>query len=231
MPEEQVLNLARDFPPVPTADWEVAIRKDLKGADYEKKLVWRTDEGLAIRPYYRRENLAGREPVRPDFKHWEPSESIDSPPNGVRADLLHEAGGHAVQELAFALAEAVERIEPEFVFAVGSNYFFEIAKLRAARLLWARAAAALGVDPTAKIHVRTSRRNKSVHDPYTNLLRVTSESCGKSRTSTLSPIPRQAPTTSKASPTPSPAPAGSSFRKPNGWAATLKPADSSKRVS
>jgi len=175
MPETAVLNLSREFPAVPTADWEAAIQKDLKGANYEKKLVWRTDEGLAIPPYYRRENLAGHEPVRPDFKRWELSESLDSPPDAVRADLLHEAGAHAVQELAFALAEAIERIEPEFVFAVGSNYFFEIAKLRAARLLWAQAAVALAVDPTAKIHVRTSRRNKSVYDPYTNLLRVTTE--------------------------------------------------------
>jgi methylmalonyl-CoA mutase len=46
---------------VPTAAWEAAIQKDLKGADYEKKLVWRSDEGLSVRPYYRSENLAGLE--------------------------------------------------------------------------------------------------------------------------------------------------------------------------
>ena len=50
----EILNLGSDFPPVPTAAWEAAIAKDLKGADYEKKLVWRTEEGLAVRPYYRR---------------------------------------------------------------------------------------------------------------------------------------------------------------------------------
>ena len=38
------------------------LPKDLKGADYEKKLVWRTEEGLAVRPYYRREALAGSKP-------------------------------------------------------------------------------------------------------------------------------------------------------------------------
>ena len=63
MPEtavaEEILNLARDFPPVSTEAWEAAIAKDLKGADYEKKLVWRTEEGLGIRPYYRKEALAG----------------------------------------------------------------------------------------------------------------------------------------------------------------------------
>jgi methylmalonyl-CoA mutase len=54
----EILNLGQDFPPVPTATWEAAIVKDLKGADYEKKLVWRSDEGLAVRPYYRSEDLA-----------------------------------------------------------------------------------------------------------------------------------------------------------------------------
>jgi hypothetical protein len=55
----EILSLLGDFPPVPTAAWEAAIAKDLKGADYEKKLVWRTEEGLAVRPYYRKEALAG----------------------------------------------------------------------------------------------------------------------------------------------------------------------------
>ena len=58
-----MLNLGQDFPPTPTAEWEAAIhRKDLKGADYEKKLVWRTEEGLAMRPYYRREELRWAKP-------------------------------------------------------------------------------------------------------------------------------------------------------------------------
>src|SRR4051812_30292402 len=52
----EILNLGEDFPPVATATWEAAIQKDLKGADYEKKLVWRSDEGVEVRPYYRSEN-------------------------------------------------------------------------------------------------------------------------------------------------------------------------------
>ena len=51
--------LFAEFPPVSTETWEAAINKDLKGADYEKKLVWRTAEGFNVRPYYRAENLAG----------------------------------------------------------------------------------------------------------------------------------------------------------------------------
>ncbi len=49
--------LFAEFPPVTTQQWEEAIIKDLKGADYEKKLVWRTPEGFAVRPYYRAEDL------------------------------------------------------------------------------------------------------------------------------------------------------------------------------
>jgi len=49
--------LFTEFPPVSTEQWEEVINQDLKGADYEKKLVWRTEEGFAVRPYYRAENL------------------------------------------------------------------------------------------------------------------------------------------------------------------------------
>jgi methylmalonyl-CoA mutase len=99
-----------------------------------------------------------------------------------------------VQEVGYAVADGVERLDQatrqgetpdkaaaalEFVFAAGSNYFFEIAKLRAARLLWAQAVNAFdpqsGQSALMRIQVRTSRLNKSVYDCYTNLLRVTTE--------------------------------------------------------
>lgn len=53
--------LFSEFPPVPTEKWEEAIIKDLKGADYEKKLVWHTIEGFKVKPYYRAEDLEGLE--------------------------------------------------------------------------------------------------------------------------------------------------------------------------
>ena len=52
--EEKLFGL---FPPVTTEQWEAAITTDLKGADYERKLVWRTAEGFNVRPYYRAGNL------------------------------------------------------------------------------------------------------------------------------------------------------------------------------
>ncbi|MCX6632664.1 MAG: methylmalonyl-CoA mutase family protein [Candidatus Solibacter sp.] len=199
-----ILNLSVDFPPVSTETWEAAIAKDLKGADYEKKLVWRPEEGLAIRPYYRQEALAGLEGqlrtapgrypfVRGTGRSWEIAQNAKPGPKAVRADLLHEAGAHAIQELGYGIAAGVERLaaltatlpvetvapQIEFVFAVGPNCFMEIAKLRAARLLWAQAVNAFGPpDDSAcrmRLHVRTPQRNKSAYDRYTNLLRVTTE--------------------------------------------------------
>ncbi len=50
-------NLFSDFPKVATSDWEAKIRTDLKGADYNKKLIWKTIEGFDVHPYYRNENI------------------------------------------------------------------------------------------------------------------------------------------------------------------------------
>ena len=53
--------LFAEFPAVSTEQWEAVITTDLKGADYERKLVWKTAEGFNVRPYYRAENLEGIE--------------------------------------------------------------------------------------------------------------------------------------------------------------------------
>lgn len=201
----ELLNLAEEFPPASNEAWEAVIQKDLKGADYEKKLVWRLDEGIAVRPYYRAEDLAGLEAqtssapgtlpfVRGDGGKWEIAQDWTPPADAIRADRLHDAGANAVQELAYALAEGVERISKltgegksvdgsaastDFVFAVGSYYFVEIAKLRAARLLWAQVVSAFNPKEEdacrMRLHARTARINKSVLDANTNLLRATTE--------------------------------------------------------
>ncbi|MBP6786195.1 MAG: acyl-CoA mutase large subunit family protein [Candidatus Promineofilum sp.] len=105
----------------------------------------------------------------------------------------HNAGANAVQELAFALATGVAYLRAltrreidintaaerlRFDFAVGGNFFMEIAKLRAARLLWVQVVAAFGGNTDAqrmRQHARTARRNKTTVDPYANMLRVTTE--------------------------------------------------------
>lgn len=56
---EQKLNLLADFPAVSTKEWMDKIIADLKGADFEKKLVWRTPEGFNVMPFYRQEDIEG----------------------------------------------------------------------------------------------------------------------------------------------------------------------------
>ncbi|NDV59211.1 methylmalonyl-CoA mutase small subunit [Bacteroides sp. 519] len=51
--------LFSDFPSVSTEQWMEKVTADLKGADYEKKLVWKTNEGFKVKPFYRMEDLEG----------------------------------------------------------------------------------------------------------------------------------------------------------------------------
>jgi methylmalonyl-CoA mutase len=65
-----------------------------------------------------------------------------------------------------------------FSFAIGSSYFFQIAKFRAFRKLWARAVESFGgtaEGAKAHIHARTSRWNETIYDPHVNVLRATTE--------------------------------------------------------
>ena len=294
-------HLLEEFPPVSTAEWQAAIARDLKGADSEKKLTWRTQEGLAAKSFYRTEDLAGLACVNTapgDFPYrrgtrssgdWRIREEIDAtdaeeanrmacaavaagaeqiafsgilvesagelekllrnldavavhfahadepliqmlmkrqkgtpfaaemttgcdalasvefaaeviaaaPPGFVPFNLdgaaFREAGATAVEEIGFALAGGVDFLAAltergvdvnraaaalEFRFAAGSNYFFEIAKFRAFRMLWARAVQSFGGTheaARARIAARTLRWNQTVYDPHVNILRATTE--------------------------------------------------------
>jgi len=290
-------SLLHEFPPVATEAWEEAIVRDLKGADYDKKLLWKTDEGLAVKPYYRAEDLQGLEYLDPPPGHfpyargaqpsaaWRIREEIDevnpelanqaaqsalavgaeeiafrnvsihsasdlgmllvnlheipvhfcdageplirlliarqrlSPastgfdplanldfaaeilaaappaltPFTIHGEEFEESGATAVEEVGFTLAAGIEFLAEmqarnvnidraaaslEISFAIGANFFFQIAKFRAFRLLWARAVESFGgAKPVAaaRIHARTSRWNKTVYDPHVNILRGTTE--------------------------------------------------------
>lgn len=181
MPDQTIgqLSIRDDFPPVATADWEKTIQADLKGADYEKKLVWKTEEGLAVKPYYRAEDLPGTPVSRRASTGWRITEGA-LPPGTVDAARWHEQGATAVQELAFAISEASDVLASgaevtAIALCAGSNYFFEIAKFRAARVLFANLAKAYGKPSEIQIYARTALSNKSLYDPYTNLLRATTE--------------------------------------------------------
>ena len=55
--------LFSDFSPVSTEKWMEKVTADLKGADFEKKLVWKTNEGFKVKPFYRMEDLEGLKTV------------------------------------------------------------------------------------------------------------------------------------------------------------------------
>lgn len=112
---------------------------------------------------------------------------------GINAVPYCEGGGSASQELGYAMATAVEYFRElqqrnvaideiassiSFSFATGSDFFLEIAKLRAARSLWARIVAVLGGNETSQkavLNSTSARYNKTVYDPYVNMLRTTTE--------------------------------------------------------
>ncbi|MDA3911308.1 MAG: methylmalonyl-CoA mutase family protein [Bacteroidales bacterium] len=318
-------NLFADFPEISREAWQGKIEADLKGADFEKKLVWRTMEGFKLMPYYRTDDLKDKDylnslpgefpylrgteltndwEIRQDIlvknvsdanakaldvlnkgvtalgfiipKALSPDDfeqllegivleslpvyfisddntglysrlladyvekkSLDKTkiqgsenfdvlaflakngfmpcgksncdcsaklfseikdrlpafrPIAIEAKYFQNSGSNLTQELGFALSEAVYYLDKltdagfdiddiakriQFNYAVGPNYFIEIAKLRAARMLWAKLTDAYGIKDknAAKIHmhVETAKWNMSVYDPYVNMLRATTE--------------------------------------------------------
>ncbi|MFE4522648.1 methylmalonyl-CoA mutase subunit beta [Cytobacillus firmus] len=111
----------------------------------------------------------------------------------VNTAVYHNSGANAIQELAFVLAAGVNHLQyflgkgkkieeilskMLFKFAVGSNFFMEIAKLRAARVLWGKVAEVYGAERDSKkmvISAETSSFTKSAYDSYVNVLRAGNE--------------------------------------------------------
>ncbi|MDR1724805.1 MAG: methylmalonyl-CoA mutase family protein [Bacteroidales bacterium] len=319
--------LFTEFPPISTEQWEEVIKADLKGADYDKKLVWKTIEGFDVQPYYRAENLQGKEyldtnpaeipytrghnktnnawDIRQDVEQDDPKAAndiaiyaikrgvtslglsakavksvedlkillkdidlekikvnftktisfvelvklfieyikikgydkekikgslnfdpyafalkrgffYDSEESNyeemaniirlireniphfdcitVNGSVFYNAGAGIVQQLAFTLSAANDYLHHltakgvdahsvgyrmVFSFATSSNYFMEIAKLRAARLLWSRIMKEYNpkCDTAYRLHIHSESglSNKTVFDPYVNMLRTTTE--------------------------------------------------------
>lgn len=112
----------------------------------------------------------------------------------INAQYFHNAGASNVQELGFCLASAneyvanltakglsIDQIAPymQFTLAIGSNYFLEIAKIRAIRILWSKIVEQYQpkneISKSVFIHTVTSTWNKTVYDPNVNMLRTTTE--------------------------------------------------------
>ncbi|HEX9732100.1 MAG TPA: methylmalonyl-CoA mutase family protein [Thermoanaerobaculia bacterium] len=129
-----------------------------------------------------------------DLTAWSVRETPRMRALTVDLSPYHAAGAGAAQELAFAAAGGVEHLRrltaaglavdavadaTLFAFSVAGDVFMEIAKLRAARLLWAKVVGASGGSPAAgkmRLHARTSTLTRTVRDPWVNLLRGTVES-------------------------------------------------------
>lgn len=106
---------------------------------------------------------------------------------GVEASLYQNAGANTVQQVAYALAHANEYLNAfadiglppsnkmQFTFAVGSHYFFEIAKLRAFRYLFDLITGEYNLNIEPEIFVQPTLRNKSIYDYNVNMLRTTTE--------------------------------------------------------
>ena len=102
----------------------------------------------------------------------------------IDASLYQNAGANMVQQLAYALAHANEylnylennkSLNVIFNIAIGTNYFFEIAKLKALRLLWEALASEYQINSNCHIFASPTKRNKTLYDYNTNLLRTTTE--------------------------------------------------------
>ena len=106
----------------------------------------------------------------------------------IDTSLYENAGAHKVQQLAFGLAHAneylnhlhttgkLERLKQiQFKVSVGGNYFFEIAKLKALRVLWDALCASYEISCECHITTTPSKRNKTIYDYNVNLLRTTTE--------------------------------------------------------
>jgi methylmalonyl-CoA mutase len=112
----------------------------------------------------------------------------------VNTNAYHNGGGNASDEIGFMLATGAEYVRAmqerglaattvlpriRFSMAIGGNFFLEIAKFRAARMLWTRVAHAFLENSDQPVpfhlHARTGIWNKTFYDPYVNMLRTTTE--------------------------------------------------------
>lgn len=101
----------------------------------------------------------------------------------INTGISQNAGANMVQQLAYCLAHLNEyhqhlEIFPKntvFQIAVGGNYFFEIAKIRALRWLVISYFNGMGIDSNIRIISTPSRRNKTIYDYNINMLRTTTE--------------------------------------------------------
>jgi methylmalonyl-CoA mutase len=192
--------LAEALPPVLQAGHPVVLDAGEHTTGAAATLIAAADRDPATRDALRG-NL-GADPIGSALRHGGPADLASIPElighcagrTGLRAVVVdgtafHDAGGGEADELGAALAAAVAYLrvltgggvpvavaldQIEFRYAAGPDQFLSIAKLRAARLLWARVGTACGVQPTRqRQHAVTSRAMMTASAPLNNLVRTT----------------------------------------------------------
>jgi methylmalonyl-CoA mutase len=127
--------------------------------------------------------------LKSDFNNFETTTKSTSS-FSINTSLYQDAGATMVQQLTYAMAhsneylnflddkidsETKQSLKVSFNISVGTNYFFEIAKLRALRVLWNTLAPEYGVNTNCHIVAFPTKRNKTLYDYNINLLRTTTE--------------------------------------------------------
>ena len=134
--------LFSEFPPVTSEEWKSKIIEDLKGADYDKKMIWKSDEGFNVNPFYRKEDLpeshANSRPGEFPFtrgnkesNEWFIRQAIDAHcpveankkakkmiADGVTAILFNIKGATLTHEYLSTLLEGVDAAKTELNFNV-----------------------------------------------------------------------------------------------------------------
>lgn len=159
--------------------WKELVTSSLRGKDWSS-LTTTTPELITIEPLYTELTKEQEEQIQKLQQVWV-TEDVKAIEPGTQVELdtrkWHKHGADAVTELVAFLLEAHKRAEsgsiPEKVaFSVDTQFFMEIAKLRAARVLWSAFLHARNLETTSLVIVaETSLRSFSLYDPMVNLLR------------------------------------------------------------
>jgi methylmalonyl-CoA mutase len=170
MPTE---SLFHEFPPVTTDEWEAAIQRDLKGADYASRLVWHAEDGLDVKPYYRAEDLNGCALLNAASyllaggaratAGWRIREEIDRTDPEEANCAAREAVAAGAEEIAYTRTVIASPSDLTLLLANldGIPVHFEIVDAHAVHLLIDRlhkhtAALSAGLDPFADLDASAS---------------------------------------------------------------------------
>ncbi len=102
----------------------------------------------------------------------------------IDVSTYKNAGANIIQEMAYALSHGVEYLENfgksigkqiHFNFAIGNHFFFEIAKIQSFKTLWQIVLEEYDITATTQIFAQPNTRNKTIFDPYVNMLRSSME--------------------------------------------------------